>query len=108
LKIPFVEKDKFALVPLESSYEKKAEELLLKKCKFEIQELKNGFFHVDCSKEGMEGPIALELCEDEKELQNGLKKIVEDAYFFVFEKNKEEMVEFWDEDEDPENFWKTT
>jgi len=72
-----------------------AEQLVSAGYRFEMQKLPSGGFHMDCSRPGAEGPVSLELCESgfSAELTD---RLVREAH----------GVEFWDEDENPEEFWK--
>lgn len=81
-----------------------ASDLTLQGYKFEMEQLATGQIHMDCSKPGSEGPVALELCTDES-INSAVERLVRESHSFVFEKKE---VEFWDEDENPEEFWKET
>lgn len=80
--------------------ERLAMELMSRGYRFEMQRLPSGGCHMDCSKPGAEGPVSLELCENgfSSELA---ERLVREAHSFVFGN-----VEFWDEDDNPEEFWK--
>lgn len=88
-------------VKVSEEKERMAEKLVSNGYKFEMEQLPSGMIHMDCSKQGLEGPVALELC-DEDFVNETVERLVEDAYGFVFRGE----IEFWDEDEDPEEFWR--
>lgn len=86
--------------------EKMAQELIAKGYKFEIEELNTNEVHMDCSLPGADGPVALELSDNGPAIIDAVKRLVKESHEFVFEKNKGQTVEFWDEEENPEEFWK--
>ena len=81
--------------------ERMAEQLVSAGYRFEVQKLPSGILHMDCSKPGAEGPVSLELCESGFSTEQ-TDRLVREAHSFVFR----DEVEFWDEDENPEEFWK--
>jgi hypothetical protein len=88
-------------IDMSEETERMAEQLASAGYRFEMQKLPFGGLHMDCSRPGAEGPVSLELCESgfSAELAD---RLVREAHSFVFK----DGVEFWDEDENPEEFWK--
>jgi len=80
--------------------EKMARDLVSKGYRFEMQKLPSGALHMDCFRPGSEGPVSLELCDGGFSSEQA-DRLVREAHSFVFKD-----VEFWDEDENPEEFWK--
>jgi hypothetical protein len=101
-KMQFNDLDAEVLTEMEvhADTEKMAAELVSAGYRFEMQKLPSGGCHMDCSRPGSEGPVSLELCEGgfSAELAD---RLVREAHSFVFGE-----IEFWDEEENPEEFWK--
>lgn len=87
-------------IEMSEETEKMAAELTSAGYRFEMQKLPSGVLHMDCSREGSEGPVSLELCESGFSAAMA-DRLVREAHSFVFKD-----IEFWDEDENPEEFWK--
>lgn len=94
----------YVSIDMPQEIEQMANYLVEKGYKFEMEQLKTGKIHMDCSKEGAEGPVALELCDDGPSLVKCVERLVKESHYIVFSKNN--TVEVWEEDEDPEQFWR--
>jgi len=100
IKFKDPEKQDFVEIDMREETQKMASRLNSEGYRFEIGRLPGGKFHMDCSKPGSEGPVAVELC-DGASLANAADRLVRESHDFAFG-----AVEFWDEDENPEEFWK--
>jgi hypothetical protein len=88
-------------IDMSDETEQMAKQLVSAGYRFEMQKLPSGGCHMDCFKPGSEGPVSLELCEGGFSSEQA-DRLVREAHSFVFK----DEVEFWDEDENPEEFWK--
>lgn len=88
-------------IDMSEETERMAEQLISAGYRFEVQKLPSGVVHMDCFRPGSEGPVSLELCESGFSAEQA-DRLVREAHSFVFK----DEVEFWDEDENPEEFWK--
>lgn len=57
--------------------------------KFEIEELSTGVVHMDCSADGAEGPVAIELCENGPPVVFAVERLVRESHEIVFGKTEE-------------------
>lgn len=85
-------------IDMEKDLEKLAHELISNGYKFEIEELSTGAIHMDCSRVDEE-PLAVELCVNGPPVVEAVKKLILSAHDRAFK------IEFYDEDENPEEFW---
>lgn len=88
------------VIDMNEDVEKLANQLISNGYKFEIEELSTGVIHMDCSKEDQD-PIAIELCQNGPPVVDTVERLVRTAHERAF------RVEFYDEDEDPEEFWRS-
>ena len=64
--------------------ENMALELISKGCRFEMELLRNGMVHMDCTMRGAEGPVALELCENGPPVLKAVERLVRESHSFIF------------------------
>jgi hypothetical protein len=88
MPIPFTQFVNKKPVGVEMETNSKTEELARRLLdggyRFEMEELLGGMVHMDCSKPGAEGPVALELCENGPPVAVYLERLVKDSYDVVF------------------------
>jgi hypothetical protein len=71
-------------IEMDPKTEELAHKLLNDGYRFEIEEILGGMVHMDCSKSGAEGPVALELCENGPPVAVSVERLVKDSHDVVF------------------------